>query len=35
MKLPAALALTFLSATAMSAQIDRVTGHAFATRSEA
>ena len=34
MKLPAALALTLLSATAMPAQIDRVTGHAFATRSE-
>ena len=34
MQLPAALALTLLSATIMSAQIDRVTGHAFATRSE-
>jgi len=34
MKLPAAFALTLLSATAMSAQIDRVTGRAFATRSE-
>jgi gamma-glutamyltranspeptidase/glutathione hydrolase len=34
MKLPAAFALTLLSAAAASAQIDRITGHAFATRSE-
>ena len=34
MQLPAALALTVLSAATMSAQIDRITGRAFATRSE-